>query len=192
MMLIAFVPSSVTAESKRKPALASKDTSPPSTHKPREPKPGPRPNVNPNLDSFEAVMEAMEAELTNQKTKTPTSVLKGKNKAPTSASAPAPAPTTSPTPQRDAKGKGKAKVSFAPDVDIADDDIDIEAAMEAELKAALERGDLDSDEEGEGGMDYNLIKNFLESFKSQGGLSGPVSNLAGRLQGDWTLPRDES
>ena len=37
----------------------------------------------------------------------------------------------------------------------------------------------------------NLIKDFLESFKSQGGLSGPVGNLAGRLQPGWQIPRDE-
>jgi hypothetical protein len=42
------------------------------------------------------------------------------------------------------------------------------------------------------GIDYNLIRNFLESFKSQAGLSGPVSNLAGRLQPDYKLPRDLS
>ncbi|GJJ09468.1 hypothetical protein Clacol_003691 [Clathrus columnatus] len=39
-------------------------------------------------------------------------------------------------------------------------------------------------------MDYTLIKNFLESFKSQQGLSGPVSSLLGRLGGQ--LPRDTS
>lgn len=79
----------------------------------------------------------------------------------------------------------------------ADDDEmdDIEAAMERELRAALgENGLEDSDEEGgDGGevsMDYNLIKNFLESFKGQAGMSGPVSNLAGRLQQGWMLPRD--
>lgn len=39
--------------------------------------------------------------------------------------------------------------------------------MEAELKAALdEQGDAeeDGDFEGDNGIDYNLIKNFLESF----------------------------
>jgi len=30
-------------------------------------------------------------------------------------------------------------------------------------------------------MDYTLIKNFLESYKSQEGRSGPVGNVAGRL-----------
>jgi len=95
-----------------------------------------------------------------------------------------PKQTTKPT----RPDKGKAK-SFT-----TEDDADIEAAMDAELKSILERGggdDADDDQEEEP-MDYNLIKNFLESFKSQGGLSGPVSNLAGRLQPGWQLPRDEA
>ena len=47
----------------------------------------------------------------------------------------------------------------------------------------------DDDDEGQP-MDYTLMKNFLESFKSQAGLSGPVSNLSGLLDPGWTLPRD--
>ena len=89
--------------------------------------------------------------------------------------------------------KGKARAT-EPAVPV---DGDIDAAMDAELKALLEREGLgdDSDDDGEEmdtGIDYNLIKNFLESFKSQAGLSGPVSNLAGRLQPDFKLPRDFS
>lgn len=72
-----------------------------------------------------------------------------------------------------------------------DNGLDIDGAMEEELKAMLEKADDVEDMEGmEAGMDYNLIKNFLESFKSQGGLSGPVGNLAGRLDPGWKLPRD--
>jgi hypothetical protein len=131
----------------------------------RPPVPGPRPNINPDLDSFEAVMQAMDAELARtHKPKQPTKSTKAD------------------------KGKGKAKALST------EDDADIEAAMDAELKSILERGgadDADDDQEEEP-MDYNLIKNFLESFKSQGGLSGPVSNLAGRLQPGWQLPRDEA
>lgn len=73
-----------------------------------------------------------------------------------------------------------------------DDDFDIDdplLAMDAELRAALiAAGDVDSDDdldgdglEGDQAMDYNLIKNFLESYKSQGGMAGPVGNLVGRL-----------
>ena len=126
---------------------------------------------NSALDSFEAVMQAMDAELarsrpSNRKRKPPAT-------------------------SKD-KGKGKATETIS-----VDSDIDV--AMDVELKALLEREGLgeESDDDGDGGdidpgIDYNLIKNFLESFKSQAGLSGPVSNLAGRLQPDFKLPRDFS
>lgn len=119
-------------------------------------------NTNPNLDSFEAVMQAMDAELSLSRT------AKASNK-----------PGKPPAP------KGKAKATEPADEET------VEAAMDAELKSILDRGD-DGDDEGdeEASVDYNLIKNFLESFKSQAGLPGPVSSLAGRLQPGWQLPRD--
>lgn len=60
--------------------------------------------------------------------------------------------------------------------------------MDAELRAALAAaGDLGSDDEdvdqmdADDQVDYGLIKNFLESYKAQGGMAGPVGNLLGRL-----------
>ncbi|KAG8747982.1 hypothetical protein FRC10_009734 [Ceratobasidium sp. 414] len=155
---------------------------PPKQHAPRSPASGPRPNGNPNLDSFEAVMEAMEAELRASRLKP---------KAKSNAQPPALKSSTS-------KGKEKevprSETSNGKRVRIAEDDEteDIEGAMERELRAALgENGDSDEDEGGpEVSMDYNLIKNFLESWKGQAGLAGPVSGLAGRLQQGWMLPRD--
>ncbi|GKU02526.1 hypothetical protein FLAG1_04646 [Fusarium langsethiae] len=53
----------------------------------------------------------------------------------------------------------------------------------------------DIEEEGEEGseeevdIDYNLAKNLLESFKSQGGMAGPTGNLLGMM--GFQLPRDE-
>src|SRR5205807_374312 len=92
----------------------------------RQPAPGPRPSVNPNLDSFEAVMQAMDTELNRSRQTT----LKGKGKA-------AAVPTKDPM----VTGKGKSKVtSIGDDDDDDDDDLDIEAQMEAELKAMLEHG----------------------------------------------------
>ncbi|KAI2634514.1 SGT1-domain-containing protein [Xylaria nigripes] len=38
-------------------------------------------------------------------------------------------------------------------------------------------------------IDYNLAKNLLESFKSQGGLAGPAGNMIGMM--GMKLPRDE-
>jgi len=121
-------------------------------------------------------MQAMDAELSRSR---PTAQ-KGKGKA-----------AAVPTKDSAVIGKGKSKVTFVED---EDEDLDIEAQMEAELKVMLERGDAEDLDLGEEElpMDYNLIKNFLESFKSQGGLSGPVGNLASRLQPGWTIPRDDS
>ncbi|KAG2350677.1 SGT1-domain-containing protein [Suillus weaverae] len=178
----AFVPTSVTAEnatstSTRLPNNKSDSSALPEQG--RQPVPGPRPNVNPNLDSFEAVMQAMDAEL-NQSRQT---ALKGKGKVP-----------TLPTGDPENPGKGNSKLKSMEED--SKEELDIETQMEAELNAMLEHGggdveELDSGEE-EVPMDYNLIKNFLESFKSQAGLSGPVGNLAGRLQPGWTFPRDDS
>ncbi|KAK7976422.1 glycoside hydrolase family 47 protein [Apiospora arundinis] len=52
--------------------------------------------------------------------------------------------------------------------------------------------DDDSEESGseeEVDIDYNLAKNLLESFKSQGGAAGPVGNMMGMF--GMQLPRDE-
>ena len=121
-----------------------------------------KPVANQNLDSFEAVMKAMDDELARARS----AKLK--------------------TAMPDSKGKGKAQDSTI------EEGQDIEAAMEAELRASLEHDEDEENEEiAEGdNIDYNLIKNFLESFKSQDGSAGPVSSLAGRLQPGWKLPRD--
>ncbi|KAI6133287.1 SGT1 protein-domain-containing protein [Pisolithus croceorrhizus] len=165
----AFVPKHPKFDKKRgqvqqaEPEIQSTKT-PSSEGALRTPVSGARPNANPNLDSFEAVMEAMDSEL--KRLHQPEAA----------------ATRVSPISAAD-KGKGKGPVS-SPDTSL-----DIEAAMEAELHAALEKGD--SEDQDETPLDYNLIKNFLESFKSQAGLSGPVSNLAGRLMPEWKMPRDD-
>lgn len=68
---------------------------------------------------------------------------------------------------------------------------DVDAAMDTELQASLYAEDGEDEDEAAEPGDYHLIRNFLESFKAQGGLSGPVSSLAGRLEPGWRLPRDE-
>jgi len=47
----------------------------------------------------------------------------------------------------------------------------------------------DVDEDGEVDIDFNLAKNLLESFKSQGGMAGPGGNLLASM--GIALPRDE-
>lgn len=48
---------------------------------------------------------------------------------------------------------------------------------------------LESDDEGEVDVDFNLAKNLLESFKGQEGMSGPAGNILSML--GLALPRDE-
>jgi len=165
---IAFLPTSASKPipaAKKSPEKATKPEA--KQHAPRVPEPGPRPNVNPELDSFETVMKALDEALLQ--TKKPS-----QNRTPKPAQ---PQPQTSGN-QEERKPKSV----------VEDDDFDIEAAMEAELRELMEDGHCDTEEP----VDYNMIKNFLESYKSQAGLSGPVSNLAGRLQPGFNLPRDES
>ncbi|KIP11448.1 hypothetical protein PHLGIDRAFT_63844 [Phlebiopsis gigantea 11061_1 CR5-6] len=129
---------------------------------------------NPDLNSFESLMQAMDAELA-----------KARPQHATSSAA-------------NAKGgKGKARATQpVEEEEEEEEEEDIEAAMEAELQNVLEKGlpddnDLELADDSQK-SEYNLIKNFLESFKSQGGLSGPVGTLAGRLQPGWQMPRDEA
>lgn len=156
----AFLPHSATNRPPNVRTAAEKvEKTKAKTHIPRISEPGPRPNVNPELDSFEAVMKALDEELLRSKK-----------------------PSAQPSSH---KGKGKANED-SNTMAVDESDIDIEAAMDTELKEALQESD------SEEPMDYNMIKNFLESYKSQAGLSGPVSNLAGRLQPGIKLPRDDA
>ena len=146
---------------------------------------------DPELNSFESVMAAMEKELERLK----------------AAPRPSPeSPSTATRPRADIKDKGKGKEIPASRAEsgrfeeigaVEDEDmVDLQRSMDAELRSSLKRdtevlSSEEDDSEEEVPMDYGLIKNFLESFKSQQGLSGPVQGLAGRLQGsDWAFPRD--
>ena len=159
---------------------------------PRPPRTGPRPNANPDLDSFEAVMEAMEKELERLKSRPVELPLK----APLASSR---REDKSTVPKE--KGKGVSpQITVGDDGGDEDEDMEgVEQQMDAELKAALEKdhevvsSEEDDEIDDEPPMDYTMIKNFLESFKSQQGMAGPVSGLAGRLNGaGWIFPRDES
>lgn len=61
------------------------------------------------------------------------------------------------------------------------------AAMDAELSALFKTVNGEDPNSSEP-VDYNLVKNFLESFQSQGGFGGPAGNLAGRM--GFQLPRN--
>lgn len=150
---------------------------------------------NPNLNSFDALMDAMDAELRKQK-------------------------AAHSSPAKAGSGSGRRKTSRPtrktvdgmvivddsdPDAVSSDEDDESEGGMmggedddenmameeiDAELAAALRRDPADRNADGDG-LDYAMITNFLESFKSQSGLAGPVSNMFGRLDKDFVMPRDE-
>ena len=71
--------------------------------------------------------------------------------------------------------------------DMDDEDVSM-SDLDAELAAALKR---DPGEAVNGNVDYTMISNFLESFKAQNGLAGPVSNMFGRIDKDFVMPRDQ-
>ncbi|KAK8845462.1 hypothetical protein IAR55_006175 [Kwoniella newhampshirensis] len=142
----------------------------------------PPPAAGPNtaLDSFETVMRAMEEELSKSK---------------------APFKATVPAQSKASKGKAGPKPSTAnplptlpTEADLDDMDEDDLIAMDRELRAALKGAGVNDDEEGEDldvaeakeleGEDrreYEMMRDFLESYKSQGGESGVVGTLFGRL-----------
>ncbi|EFX00931.1 regulatory factor [Grosmannia clavigera kw1407] len=126
------------------------------------------------------------------------------------------ASTTSKTIQGDAGSHGVVSKSPGTPVDDTDDEDGISnlaAQFEAELKvhgalrlnppskghqATVTEGPStgsdtankpESDEEGEVDVDYNLVRNLLESFKSQAGMAGPAGNILGMM--GLTLPRDD-
>lgn len=174
------------APPKPSPAAATAAGNPPP---PREPL------RNPNLTDFDALMEQMESELARAK---------GGRAGP----APAPAPSGAGADGEDDDDDGPAPtgkyasrqsrnphserivVDSLSDSDDDDGEGDM-AAMDAEL-ASLLQGVAGAAGAGAGGtdtaMDYNLVKNFLDSFQSQGGFAGPAGTLAGRL--GFPLPRD--
>jgi hypothetical protein len=85
---------------------------------------------------------------------------------------------------------GTSRIVVESDDDDDDDDEPLPddlVAMDAELAALFKTVNGDDPNSSEP-VDYNLVKNFLESFQSQGGFGGPAGNLAGRM--GFTLPRD--
>lgn len=142
-----------------------------------------------DLDSFDKVMAAMDAELARVKETT------------TTAATDSPPRSAASKNQEKAQISGKGKKvkfdslpSLPTEADLDDLDEDDLAAMDRELRAALKNAgvdDLSDDEEGgveeaqdlddEGKREYRMMKDFLESYRSQGGQSGVVGNLFGRL-----------
>lgn len=141
---------------------------------------------NPNLTDFDSLMEQMEKELAQARKASGGDASKStSSSAPTDSSA---VPTGS---SRQSRDPNRIVVDSLSDSDDEDDGAgpdphgDDLSAMDAELSHLLKGLTGGGDE---GPMDYNLVKNFLDSFQSQGGFAGPAGNLAGRL--GFPLPRD--
>ncbi|KAK4700361.1 hypothetical protein P7C70_g5886, partial [Phenoliferia sp. Uapishka_3] len=162
---------------------------------------------NPNLTDFDALMEQMDAELARSRASASQS--QPSASASDYASTPSSSTTTAapkftpqfkkPTPKPSAKPSfSKSNSSSKPSpVVVSSDSSDSDSEMQemdtelAELfKTVGGEGGRPRGEGEDGTVDYNLVKNFLESFQSQGGFAGPAGNLSGRL--GFTLPRDET
>lgn len=195
---LAFVPG--PAPTKKKNIIPTK-TEPTTTTTPTVPKSIPEPIIpkpevpkvplrNPNLTDFDALMEQMDVELQKSRaasvSKPSTSTSTSNKSKPTNVK-------SNPTKSKSANPKApfstrtdKITIDSDPSSDEADNSEDEEMeSMDAELAELFKSaGDVRGDgtgEDGNGTMDYNLVKNFLESFQSQGGFGGPAGNLSGRL-----------
>ena len=123
----------------------------PSSALPKKPEPTAR---NAKLDSFESLMNAMDAELHKAK----------------------------------ASFEPKKGNSSKPNPVVEDPEDQEDAEMEEELFNLLKR-DPGDDADLDGPAHFGMIKNFLESFQSQHGAAGPVSNMLGVM--NEKLPNDK-
>lgn len=111
----------------------------------------------------------------------------GPSPAATPASAKKPTATAKPPQKKKAnlnpKGPAHTRTLGDSSSDDEDDDDSDNEGMTAELAELFKSMPASANlgEDGEGGADYNMVKNFLESFQGQGGFGGPVGNLVGRL-----------
>lgn len=96
------------------------------------------------------------------------------------------------------KNKSKAPAHAAPETNAAGKNVRSEDMVKNKGKdkatEPVTRIDEDSSDDedplGGGDVNYELLKNMLESFKEQGGMSGPAGNLMG-LMGMGNMPHDQ-
>jgi len=166
----------------KRPSAAETATPPPQPTQPGE--------TNMALDSFEKVMAAMDEELGKVKrAKHPPKPASSSTTTSVSSKLPPKAKTKPSSSNLDPLPKLPTEADLD---DLSEDDL---LAMDRELKAALKGAGLNSDDEDDGEMDveeakdlegedrreYRMMRDFLESYRSQGGGSGVVGNLFGRL-----------
>lgn len=155
-----------------------------------------------DLDSFDKVMAAMEAELA--RAKRPAS-----NSAPQSATSKAKKQTSPvPPPKKTSISTKLPSASSSGPLPALPTEADLDAmsaddllAMDRELRAALKGAGIEDDDDddddldpdvdpeearglqGEDKREYRMMRDLLESYRSQAGESGAVGNLFGRLSG---------
>ncbi|WWD09089.1 hypothetical protein V865_007209 [Kwoniella europaea PYCC6329] len=145
---------------------------------------------NSSLSSFDEVMKAMDEELSKNKPSSSTNKAKSKSKSQPSPQAPFNKPTKS--------SSSNPLPPLPTEEDLENMEEDDLLAMDRELKAALKNAGISDDEDeddeemreglsqlGEDDKrEYEMMKHFLESYRSQSGSSGVVGNLFGRLGND--------
>lgn len=164
---------------------------------------------NQSLDSFESMMKAMEQELARHRQGNDEPMPEQSARPTFKKPAARPATDKTATPPGKAQrtgirpGKGKASKfqrlqDLPSEADLDDMDDEQLAAMDAELRLALDGHSDDEDDMPElaelddsGRQQYGMMKNLLESYRSQGGQSGVVGNLFGRL-GEKGRPTSDS
>ncbi|KAH9465544.1 hypothetical protein Pst134EA_013425 [Puccinia striiformis f. sp. tritici] len=132
--------------------------------------------ANVDLDTFDRLMDRMEEEL--QKKKGGRGGRKG---------GPIPANPFGP----DLGGGSGVEMKDLSDED-EDSDVemdDVDQAIHSELADLMKQSGVHLDGHSHDQPDYSVISNFLESFKSQVGLPGPVGNMAGRIGFDFLSPK---
>lgn len=150
-----------------------------------------------SLNSFDKVMAAMDKELARAKGSQP----KSQRSQPPTTNACAASPAAGPI-----GGKGKKSTASANPLPPLPTEADLDGlsesdlqAMDRELRAALKSAGIEDDSDyddaelgedepeearmlaGESKEEYRMMRDFLESLKSQGGQPGAVGNLFGRL-----------
>ncbi|PLW24523.1 hypothetical protein PCANC_27242 [Puccinia coronata f. sp. avenae] len=135
--------------------------------------------ANVDLDTFDKLMNRMDEEL--QKKKRQRGVKKG-----------GPIPTDPLGP--DLGGGCGPGMDDGSDDDEDESDMEmgeIDHAIQGELADLMKESGVQLDGHSHDQPDYSVISNFLESFKSQVGLPGPVGNMAGRIGFEFLPSKDK-
>ncbi|KAK6905382.1 hypothetical protein I203_106209 [Kwoniella mangroviensis CBS 8507] len=151
---------------------------------------------NSSLSSFDEVMKAMDEELSKNKPQLSTNKEKLKSKSKSKSKSSSQASLNKSQNPKPSSSNPLPPLPTEEDLEnMEEDDL---LAMDRELKAALKTAGISDDEDeddeemredlGQLGEDdkreYEMMKHFLESYRSQSGSSGVVGNLFGRLGND--------